>query len=139
MSGEFIDSNVFVYMFDNTNQQKRLRAKSLVSDHIRDASGVISFQVVQEVLNVLTTKMARPVRHEDARAFLAAVLRPLWKVYPNEELYRSALGVQERYRYSFSDSLIITAAAQSGCRTLISEDLQAGQVIDGVRVVDPFA
>jgi predicted nucleic acid-binding protein len=58
---------------------------------------------------------------------------------PTEALYRSCLRLQDRYRYSFYDSLIIAAALDSGCDRLYTEDLQDGQRIEGLTIVNPFA
>jgi predicted nucleic acid-binding protein len=46
--------------------------------------------------------------------------------------------IQERYRLSFLDSLIVAAAASAGAGILYTEDLNHGEVIDGVEVVNPF-
>lgn len=138
MSGEFLDSNVFVYAFDDTDERKRGIARDLIVQSLRDATGVISYQVVQEVLNVITTKMERPVRHEDALRYLTSTLEPMWSVYPSKDLFTRALEVRARYGYSFYESLIVSAAMQSGCSTLYSEDMHHDQLIDTVRIIDPF-
>lgn len=137
MSAEFIDSNVFVYLLARSEPEKRATARDLVERGI-DGGAVISFQVVQETLSVMTRKLASDVTAADARAFLQDVLLPLWKVMPSEDLYRRALDIQERYRYGFYDALIIAAALSAGCRTLYSEDLQHGQRIERLTVVNPF-
>lgn len=139
MSGEFLDSNVFVYAFDESDERKRSIARDLVLRSLRDSTGVISYQVVQEVLNVLTTKLPRPVRPDDALRYFRSTLKPMWTVYPSEDLYARALGIRARYGYGFYDSLVLSAAIQSGCSLLHSEDLQHGQVVDSVRIVNPFA
>ena len=138
MSGEFLDSNVFVYAFDETDTGKRVTARELVLRSLRDATGVISYQVVQEVLNVITTKMERPVHHDDALRYLTSTLKPMWSVYPSDDLFTRALGVRARYGYGFYDSLIISAAIHGGCATLYTEDMQHDQLVDTVRIVNPF-
>ena len=70
---------------------------------------------------------------------MVSALSRLWRIMPSEGLYQTALSIQSRYRYSFYDSLIIAAALEAGCTRLLSEDLQAGQTIDGLRIEDPFA
>jgi predicted nucleic acid-binding protein len=138
MSAEFLDSNVFVYAFDETDDRKRSIARDLILRSLRDASGVVSYQVVQEVLNVLTTKMARPVRHEDALRYFRSTLEPMWSVYPSSDLFVRGLEIRTRYGYSFYDSLILSAAMAGGCSVVYSEDLQHGQIVETVRIVDPF-
>ena len=73
-----------------------------------------------------------------ARRYLEVVLAPLVQVAANEALFHRALDVQARWRFSFYDSLIVAGAMAAGCRTLLSEDLQHGQQLDGLQVVNPF-
>jgi predicted nucleic acid-binding protein len=136
MRADFIDSNVFVYLFDGTDERKRTIARDIVRDAIALGSGVISHQVVQETLNVLTRSIgATP--HE-ARRFLDTVLTPLWSIAPSPALYADALDIRERYRFSFYDSLIVAAATSAGCTRLLSEDLQPGQTIGTLTITNPF-
>jgi predicted nucleic acid-binding protein len=138
MSVDFIDSNIFVYLFDETSEKKRQIAQSVVHTALSQGSGQISYQVVQETLNVITRRLTVPVTLVDAHQFLDQILAPLWKVNPNIELYQRGLDLQYRYQYSFYDSLIIAAALNSGCTRLFSEDLQHGQQIQTLRIVNPF-
>ena len=137
MSAEhFLDTNVFVYLFDETNDHKRERAFHLVQESLVNETGCISYQVVQETLNVITRKLnATP---EKARRMLDDMLMPLWRVNPTQTLYQRSLDLQTRYRFSFYDSLIVAAALESGCKTLFSEDLQDGQKIEGLIIANPF-
>lgn len=134
----FIDSNVFVYLFDKTEPGKQNRAKDVVHAALAEGSACISFQVIQETLNVLVGKLKVSVTIEDARDFLMETLVPLWRVMPSEALYAKALEIKERYGFSFYDSLIVAAALDAGCTRLYSEDLQDRQTIDGLRIENPF-
>ena len=138
MSADFIDANVFVYLFDETDNRKQTLANQCVQRALEHASGVISFQVVQETLNVLTRKLKVPLLPDDAQDFLNQVLQPLWKVQPSTALYTRALGLQKVLSISFYDSLIVAAALQAGCKRLLTEDLQHGQRIEGLRIENPF-
>jgi predicted nucleic acid-binding protein len=138
MSGDFIDSNVFLYLFDETDERKREIADGIVESALQAHSASISFQVVQEVLSVVTRNLAAPMTAEDAGRFLERVLGPLWRVSPSMALYRRALDVQARYRYGFYDSLIITSALDASCSRLYSEDLQDEQRIEGLTIENPF-
>lgn len=138
MSGDFLDSNVFVYLFDETDERKRGTAERIVESGLQNNSARISFQVVQETLNVLTRKLATPMTAEGAKIFMEEVLSPLWRVSPSSALYHRTLDIQARYRYGFYDSLIIAAALDAGCNRLYTEDLQSGQQIEGLRVKNPF-
>ena len=139
MSGDFIDSNVFVYLLDPRDPVKRRAAEDLVWAGLESGSASISFQVVQETLNVMTRKLQAVVTLADARRFLDEALMPLMRVMPTQGLYERALDIQDRYRYSFYDSLIVAAALTAGCTRLYSEDLQHGQRIEGVTIQNPFA
>ena len=88
-SDDFIDSNVLVYLFDQTNLEKYNRARILVNRLVDDRSGCISYQVVQETLNVITGKMG--IAHERALEFVDETLVPLWQINPSPELYLRAL------------------------------------------------
>ena len=137
MSAEaFIDSNVILYLFDETDDAKRGRAESLVYESLERGSGCISYQVVQETLNVVTRKLG--VGAEAALRLLDEVLAPLWSVSPSGALYRQGILLRARYRLSFYDSLIVAAALQAGCSRIYSEDMQHGQRFDAASIVNPF-
>jgi predicted nucleic acid-binding protein len=139
MSGDFIDSNVFVYLLDEGNSEKRATAERLIYPALDSGDAQISFQVVQETINVITRKLQTPATPEHARRFLNDVLVPLWRIMPSHELYQRAIDIQARYGYSFYDALIIAAALGAGCQRLYSEDLQHGQRIEGLTIQNPFA
>jgi predicted nucleic acid-binding protein len=138
MSDDFLDSNVIVYLFDETDPHKFNVARELVDDAIESGRAVISFQVVQEVLNLLTTKFIAAATPDRAAEALENILVPMWRVMPSRQLYDQCLRVQSRYGFSFYDSLIVAAALEAGCSRLFSEDLQEGQRIDGLAIVNPF-
>lgn len=137
--GDFIDSNIFVYLVDPVDPAKRRTAEDLIGAAVESGSASISFQVVQETLNVMTRKLRTVVTTDDARRFLEDVLMPLWRIMPSQGLYERALDVQARYRYSYYDSLIIAAALSAGCTRLLSENMQHGQQIEGITIQNPFA
>jgi len=132
----FIDSNVFIYLWDKTDPAKRQQAERLIENAIELGNACISHQVVQETLNVVTRKLE--FNSEDTNRLLNRVLMPLWKVMPTHSLYQRGIEIQFRYQYSFYDSLIIAAALKSGCKTLFSEDLQHDQIIDRLIIKNPF-
>lgn len=138
MSGDFIDTNIFVYLFDETDDRKRDIAEQIIKTALETGTGRISHQVVQETLNVMTRKLPSPMTVENARRFLAQVLAPLWQIMPTAPLYLRGLDVQARYGFNFYDSLILSAALESGCVRLYSEDMQHGQRIEGLTIENPF-
>jgi predicted nucleic acid-binding protein len=124
---------------DEDDAAKRGAAEYLVHEGLQTGEASISFQVVQETLNVFTRKVQVPAKPHDAQRFLDEVLVPLWRVMPTQRLYEHALGIQARYQYRFYDALIIAAALSAGCTRLLSEDLQHGQRIEGLTIENPFA
>jgi predicted nucleic acid-binding protein len=135
----FLDTNVFVYSFDRRDRRKQRLAEKLVEQALDDHLGVISTQVAQEFLNLATGKFARRMSHTESRAYLDGVLAPLCEVFPTIALYQEALDLHTTSRYAFYDALIIAAALEAECGVLYSEDLQHGQTIRQLRIVNPFA
>ena len=133
---DFLDTNILVYSVDIRAPQKMERALELVGRSLTNGSGCISYQVVQETLNVLTGKLSMSA--DSTRRILDEILVPLWQVYPSAVLYQDAITLQGRYGFSFYDSLIVAAALEAGCARLYSEDLQHGQQIQRLMIVNPF-
>ena len=138
MSADFVDSNVFIYLFDSVNTSKQVKAKKIVKEGLEKGSSVISYQVVQETLNVLTRKLKPPMSGTDASRFLETVLSPMWRVMPSTELFDRGLSLQSRFSLSFYDAMIVAAAQEAGCKRLLSEDMQHGLAIDKLKIVNPF-
>lgn len=134
----FLDTNVFVYLFDAQAPAKQARANDLVERALHQNDACISYQVVQETLNVVTRKLAIPVKQQDAPALITMVLMPLCRVLPSEALYLQAMQLRARWQFSFYDALVVAAALQAGCTWLFSEDLQHGQQIGSLRIQNPF-
>jgi len=134
----FLDTNILVYTFDPTVPTKQKKARDLVERALEHQQGVISYQVVQELLNVATRKFTHPLTAQQAQRYLDTVLEPLCGVFASTSLYRKTIDLRERWRYGFYDSLIIASAVQAGCRTLYSEDLHNGQVIESLTIINPF-
>ena len=134
----FIDTNIIVYCFDERMPDKKTRSLSLITDALQTGNGMISWQVVQEFLNVATRKFKVPLKPVDAKLYLQKVLHPLCQVFPDLEIYQNALNLQENTNYSFYDSLILAGAFQEGCTILYSEDFHSGHQVDGLRIMNPF-
>ncbi len=132
----FIDSNVLIYVFDEADHDKRVRSEKLIQSAVKEGIGCISYQVVQETINVITSKLGATAAQADQ--FLEDVLIPLWSVNPTNRTYRCGLDIMRRYRFSFYDSLIVAAALEAKCGTLYSEDLQDGQIIEKLTIINPF-
>lgn len=133
----FVDANVLVYAHDLDAGAKRSAAAALL-ERLWDAqSGVLSVQVLQEFYVNVTRKIARPVASAQAREVLR-LYRSWIRSETDADTVLRASEIAELFRISFWDGLIVSAAEESGCVELASEDLAHGQTIAGVKVVNPF-
>jgi predicted nucleic acid-binding protein len=133
----FVDTNILMYAHDATAGVKHERAKALVEGLWRQRSGVVSTQVLQELAVNLRRKAARPLDTKATREIVTDYLT--WEVVVNGgDSILGALELEERFRISFWDALVIHAAQASGAEVLYSEDLSAGQQYGGLRVVNPL-
>ena len=133
----FIDTNIFIYSFDLHNSDKRTISENLIKAALK-GNGAISFQVVQEFLNVATKKFQGAMTNVEAQKYLSKVLFTLCHVFPTERLYIQALEIKNRWKFSFYDSLIISAALEADCKVLYSEDLQHNQQIRDLTIINPY-
>jgi len=134
----FLDTNILVYTFDDGDPGKKDRARALVAEALVESRGAISYQVIQEFLNAALRKFSKPLTAADAERYLTIVLEPLCTVFASVELFHQALDISGRWKHTFYDSLIIASALQAGCSVLYSEDLQHGQKIGNLRILNPF-
>jgi len=126
-----------MYAHDSSAGAKHERAKTLVEELWRNRSGVLSTQVLQELCVNLRRKAGRPLEPRTTRDLVADYLS--WHVAVNTgESILAALDLEERYRISFWDALVVHAAQTAGADVLYSEDFADGQVFGTVRVVNPL-
>ncbi|MES1196003.1 MAG: PIN domain-containing protein [Steroidobacter sp.] len=128
----FFDTSILLYLLSK-DADKADRAETLLA-----ARGVISVQVLNEFTAVATRKLKMPM--SEVKEILETI-RTMCRVEPVAvETHDRGIAIMERYGFSLYDSLLIAAALLAGCKTLYSEDLQHGQMIDRqLRVVNPFA
>lgn len=127
----FLDTNILVYAVSNDPRQAR--AQELLT-----AGGTISVQVLNEFTNVLLNKLRRGWPEiEAALEDVCAVLAPAAPL--TVAMHQAARNLARDHGLSFYDTLIAAAALEAGCDTLLSEDMQDGRVIPGLRIVNPFA
>ena len=134
----FLDTNIIVYTFDKTAPQKQNIAQGLLESAL-DNKGVISYQVIQEFMNLALRKFQPVMTYTQAQDYLREVLLIICDFYPTDDFYGRSLGIQNRWRFSWYDSLIVSAALESECDVLYSEDLQHGQKIETLTICNPFA
>ena len=131
----FIDTNILVYADSADAGDKQVRASALIAQCLRDGVGVISTQVLHEFVNAAIRKLALPLDLVRARVRLYSRFET---VNASPAAVLDALDLHALHTISIWDALILQAARQSGCVQLLTEDLQAGAVIGGVRIVNPF-
>jgi predicted nucleic acid-binding protein len=131
----FVDSNIFLYAVDNTDARKQRVARDWHAELWKSRLGRVSFQVLNEFyVNAVRLK---PAASDEARAEVRDLLA--WNpVVVDAALIERGWKLQDRYRLSFWDALIVAAAKTASCGFLLTEDLQDGQKLDGVEVVNPF-
>lgn len=131
----FIDTNILVYTDDPRDPAKQTRAVELVRDRLLQRSGAVSLQVLQEYFTTATRKLHLT---PDVAKLRVEVFARLHVVEPVVADILAAIDLHRLGGISFWDALVLRCARQAGCSTLLTEDLQHGQVIDGVRIVNPF-
>lgn len=133
---EFVDTNILIYAYDESAGARHTRAQALVAELWRSRRGCLSVQVLQEFYVVGARKLIQ-MPPADLRVILNDLT--LWQIYePTAPDVLAAVDLHERYQISFWDAMILQSAARRGCQVVWSEDLNAGQIYRGVRVVNPF-
>jgi len=134
----FVDTNVLVYAHDRSESRRQAVAQALLGALWRNRTGILSTQVLQEFYVVVTRKSDPPMRRVAAREIVA--LYGEWPIVQLDvALILAASQLEERHGLSFWDALIVEAARRSGATVLLTEDLQSGREIGGVRIENPFA
>jgi predicted nucleic acid-binding protein len=131
----FVDTNVLVYAEDAAAGAKRTRARELIEALTISGQLVLSTQVLQELFSTTTRKLG--VAAEVART-LVERYSMLDVVVVHPELILDAIDLHRLHTISFWDALVIRSASAAACGVLLSEDLQHGRTIDGVRIENPF-
>ncbi len=134
----FLDTSIFVYSFDRSAAAKSEKSAQLIRRALATQKGVISYQVVQEFFNVALKRFSQPMQVADAEQYLRTVFQPLLSVHSSQALYAEALHLHAQSGFSWYDSLIVAAAIQAQCETLMTEDLQHGQRFGNLRIENPY-
>ena len=132
----FIDTNVLLCADDLDAGEKRPRAQEILREAYARGNGVLSTQVLQEFFVASTRKLGVPA---DIARRKVELLARLDVVTIQPGLILDAIDLHRLHLLSFWDALIVQAAAASGCRKLLTEDLQGGRTITGVEIENPFA
>ena len=134
----FVDSNVLVYAYDADAGEKTVRARALVRELRAARRGCVSIQVLQEFFVTVTGKLPQQLDVPTAAAAVEAF--STWTTHaPASRDVLAAIELHRRAQISFWDAMIVRSASVLRCEVLYTEDLNAGQELDGVLVVNPFA
>jgi predicted nucleic acid-binding protein len=133
----FVDTNVLLYARDPSEGPKHVTARQWVEQLWADGNGRTSLQVLNEFYYAATRRLSRPLTADEAWDDVAALLA--WRPQAVDEgLLRAARAIEQRFKLSWWDSLIVAAAHAQQCAVLLTEDLQHGITMSGVRVQSPF-
>lgn len=134
----FVDTNVLVYARDSTEETKHRRALEWLAALWEERAGRLSWQVLQEYYVTATRKLDPPRETFDAREDVTSLVT--WQpVDVDLSIIDTAWAIEDRFGLSWWDALIVAAAQSARCTHLLTEDLQDGQSLGDVTVVDPFA
>jgi predicted nucleic acid-binding protein len=132
----FLDTNILVYAADlDADTTKRDIARSILEDAFAEPRAVVSTQVLQEFFVVATRKLGIDAAIARRKVEL---LSQLSVVQITPEIVLQAIDIHRLHQLSFWDALIVRCASVASCTRVLSEDLQDGQSIDGVRIDNPF-
>ena len=135
MAKVFFDTNILVYTVDKKDPEKTRVSRETIKSVTQNHSSVISTQILQEFYNAATSKLkidkiaAKNIVHN---------FRNMEIVTIDLILIEQAIDVSVLFQLSFWDSLVIAAAEQANCSYLVSEDLNNGQRIRGMEIINPF-
>ena len=134
---DFLDANILVYAHDPRDPVKQAVAQRLLADAIANDTGALSAQVLGEFFNVATRRIVPALSIAEASQVIEQV--SVLPVVPLDLLLvQRAVSTCQRYQISYWDGLIIAAAERAGCTRIFSEDLNAGQLYNGIPLVNPF-
>jgi predicted nucleic acid-binding protein len=133
----FVDTNVLIYAHDIDAKEKHAIAKQALGELWAARTGSLSTQVLHEFYVNATRKLSRPLTKKIARSVVDQYAK--WCTETTAAEIAVAFRIEDEAQISFWDALICATALKTGAERILSEDLNAGQKIAGVRVVNPFA
>jgi predicted nucleic acid-binding protein len=131
----FLDTNILAYGDDRSEPTKQRTALNLIKEHRQLRTGVVSLQILQEYFVVVTKKLNLD----------PTIARNKVEIYSKFQVAEpavsdilAAIDIHRLHGFSYYDALVLRMAKQTGCRVLLTEDMQHGRDFDGVRIVNPF-
>lgn len=131
----FLDTNILIYSIDRADPAKQEVSISLIAIHAKQRSGIISTQVLQEFYSAATRKLGVP-------AILAKQYLTDFRIFDivqiTPDIIESGIDSSILHQLSFWDGLILAAASTASANILLTEDLNHGQTIQGIKIQNPF-
>jgi len=133
----FVDTNILIYAHDLDAGHRNKVSATILRDLWENKTGIISTQVLQEFYVNVTRKISNPLPKSQARGIIESYL--VWPVELTDgHTVLAASEIEERHRLSFWDALIVAAACQAKAERILTEDLNHGQIIEGILIENPF-
>lgn len=132
----FLDSNILVYFVDHHDIKKHKIAEALIKKSVEMKTGVLSTQSLQEFYSVVTRKSL--CSKEQAKTIVEKFKNTLPITQISVSHILKAIDISIQTHFSFWDSLIVSAAHSSGCVIVYSEDMNHNQLVNGVKIINPF-
>jgi len=133
----FVDTNILVYAHDQDAGHKHEIARKVISELWESRLGILSTQVLQEFYLTLTRKIPIPLDKPVTRRILRSYF--IWEVVANDSsIILQASEIEETYKISFWDALVVSAAFSKNAAIILTEDLNHGQIIEGIEINNPF-
>lgn len=131
----FFDTNILIYADDKAEPEKQRRALTLLTEHRRAGTGVVSLQILQEYFVTVTRKLGLEAGLARRKVELLSEFDVMVPDIPD---VLAAIDLHRLHQVSFWDALVLRSAQQAGCRVLLSENFQHHRDVDGLRIVNPF-
>src|ERR1700676_5374360 len=132
----FVDTNILIYAHDVDANAKRKVARNVLRELWSQGTGALSMQVLQEFYVNVTRKIASPLPKDVARLVVNSYA--IWCIETTPIEIATAFRIEDESRIGFWDALIVASAAKCGAARILSENLNARQVIAGIRIENPF-
>ena len=133
----FVDTNVLVYARDNSEPEKQQKAMAWMTHLWASQAGRLSFQILHEFYSTVTQKLHPGMDLQSARNDVQSLFA--WHpTYVGADTIQGAWSIQDRFKLSWWDFLVVSVAQIADCRYFLTEDFQENQVLGNVRVIDPF-
>jgi predicted nucleic acid-binding protein len=137
MTDVFVDTNILIYAYDADAGAKRERAAARLRELWETGTGRLSVQVLQEFYVNATKKLSSPIAHATARQVVGAYAT--WVQAPTTaDTILRASEIADTTNISFSDAMIVASAEDCDADAIWTEDLNAGQTIAGIKIVNPL-